>query len=360
MRSDRLPWTRTRVALAVAVLVVLFGAVADLIVPGPAPAPPKPGPPHGPLTIVSLGDSSLSGEGTGDYTVATNGQGGDWCHRSPNAEIDHTHVAGVVRTVNLACSGASTTQVGPGDARQYGESSQTEQLAKLAKHDRVVAVVVAVGANDDPHFAQLLNNCVQAWARQGSCSAGFEPQWQRRVNAMVPKVTKLLGEIRAAMAALHYAPGTYQLVLQSYAAPVGPNAVGNLLSLAGCPFRPVDLNWVRNTGIHALDNGLREAADKAKARYLDLADAGLGHEACSGGRDTRNEWFSRLTVAWQDITDRQRVGHALQASFHPNARGAAAFADCLGQFLATTDRAAACLAGPGGQLHPAAIVTTTG
>jgi hypothetical protein len=344
------------VVLAVTVFVVLCGAVADLIVPRPVPAP-KPGPPNGPLTIVSLGDSTVSGEGTGDYTAATNGRGGDWCHRSPNAEIDHTSVAGVVRTVNLACSGAGTAQVGLGDARQYGEPSQTEQLRQLARHDRVVAVVVAVGANDDPHFSELLNNCVKAWADSGSCSQGFEPQWQHKINAMVPKVTKVLDGIRAAMASVHYAPGTYQLVLQSYAAPVGPDAAGNLLSLAGCPFRPVDLNWVRNTAVHALDDGLRSAADRADARFLDLADAGIGHEACSGGRSTDNEWFSRLTVAWQDITNDQRVTHALQASFHPNARGAAAFGDCLGQFLATTDRAAACLAGRAGELHPAAIVT---
>jgi lysophospholipase L1-like esterase len=336
-------------------LIILFTAAADMV---PLPPPPKPGPPNGPLTIVSMGDSTLSGEGTGDYTAATDGRDDDWCHRSPNAEINQTHLAGVVRQINLACSGASTAQVGTGNARQYGEPSQTAQLAALAKHDRVLAVVVAVGANDDPHFAQVLNSCVEAWADRGSCSAGFEPQWQRRINAMVPKVVTVLREIRAAMAAVHYPPGSYQLVLQSYAAPVGPNTVGELLSLAGCPFRPVDLNWVRNTAIHALDDGLRAAADKADARYLDLADAGLGHEACSGGSHTGNEWFTRLTVAWQDITKTQRVGHALQASFHPNARGAKAFGNCLGEFLTTADRAAACLAGHDNVLHPAAMVSS--
>lgn len=341
--------------MTVVLLIILFAAAGDT---PPVPPTPKPGPPHGPLTIVSMGDSTLSGEGTGDYTAATNGAGGDWCHRSPHAEIKQTHVPGVVRTVNLACSGAATAQVGIGNARQYGEPSQTGQLARLARHDRVLAIVVAVGANDDPHFAQLLNSCIEAWADRGSCSRGFEPTWQHRINAMVPKVARVLRGIHAVMAADHYPPGSYQLVLQSYAAPVGPNAVGDLLSLAGCPFRPTDLNWVRNTAIHALDDGLREAADRGHARFLDLADAGLGHEACSGGTNPRHEWFTRLTVAWQDVTNSRRVGHALQASFHPNARGASAFGNCLGQFLATTDQSAACLAGRTGVLHPAAIVTT--
>ncbi len=341
---------------AAVLLILLFTAAADMV---PLPPPPKPGPPvNGPLTIVSLGDSTLSGEGTGDYTAATDGHNGDWCHRSPNAEIYQTHLAGVVREVDLACSGASTVQVGAGKARQYGEPSQTAQLATLAKHDRVLAVVVAVGANDDPHFAQVLNSCVEAWADRGSCSVGFEAQWQRRIDAMVPKVVAVLREIRSAMAAVHYAPGSYQLVLQSYAAPVGPNVAGNLLGLAGCPFRPVDLKWVRTTAIQALDDGLHKAATEADTRYLDLAEAGLGHEACSGGgTHTGNEWFTRLTVAWQDITKTQRVGHALQASFHPNARGAQAFGNCLGEFLSTADRAAACLAGRNGVLHPAAMVT---
>jgi lysophospholipase L1-like esterase len=341
--------------LAGVLLIALFATAASA---APVPPPPRPGPPvNAPLTIVSLGDSTLSGEGAGDYDPATDGPGGDWCHRSAAAEIHETVVPGVVKTINLACSGADTAQVGLGNAVHYTERSQTAQLTALATHDRVVAIVVAVGANDDPHFAQVLDSCVSAWARHGSCSAGFESAWQHRIDAMVPKVVRVLRDIRSAMARVHYQPSDYQLVLQSYAAPIGPNVAGDLLSLAGCPFRPVDLRWVRSTAVSTLDNGLHKAADEAGTRFLDLAAAGLNHEACSGGdRNTSHEWFTRLTVAWQDISNQQRVGHALQESFHPNARGQAAFGGCLSQFLATNDRSAACLAGTNGVLHPASIV----
>jgi hypothetical protein len=340
--------------LVITLLVILFATAGDA---PPVPSPPKAGPPsHGPLTIVSLGDSTISGEGAGAYMPGTDGQNGDWCHRSAVAEIHETRVPGVVRTVNLACSGAATAQVGLGRAVHYTEPSQAAQLAALATHDRVVAVVVAVGANDDPRFADVLDSCVKAWANQRSCSAGFEPSWQRRINDMVPKVAKVLRDIRAAMAKVHYQPSDYQLVLQSYAAPIGPNVAGSLLGLAGCPFREVDLRWVRTTAVRVLDDGLRKAATEAGTRFLDLASAGLGHEACSGGdTNTSNEWFTRLTVAWQDISNQQRVGHALQQSFHPNARGQAAFGGCLSQFLTTNDRSAACLAGRDGVLHPAAL-----
>jgi hypothetical protein len=43
----------------------------------------------------------------------------------------------------------------------------------------------------------------------------------------------------------------------------------------------------------------------------------------------------------------------LQESFHPNALGHAQFGSCLGEFLNTPDRAAACLAGADGNLHAA-------
>ena len=312
---------------------------------------------NAPLTIVSLGDSTVSGEGAGDYDPTTNGVNGDWCHRSKLAEINVTHVPGVVRTVNLACSGANAAQVGLDAPLHYDEGSQAAELGLLARKNRVVAVLVATGANDDPRFADVLNACVNAWVRQGSCSAGFEAQWQHRIDAMVPKVVKALQDVQKTMTGAGYQPGDYQLVLQSYAAPIGPDVASGLLGLAGCPFRPVDLQWVRSTAVHALDNGLHKAADTAGTRFLDMSQAGIGHEACSGGTSDANEWFTRLTIAWQDITNQQRVSHALQQSFHPNARGQAAFGDCLAQFLATTDRAAACLPGARGVLHPAAMVS---
>lgn len=335
-------------------MFILFAVTTDVVPPAPGP---KPGPPvNAPLAIVSLGDSTISGEGAGLYDPATNGRNGDWCHRSAVSEIHETHVPGVVRSVNLACSGAGAAQVGLGHARQYTEGSQAAQLGLVARKDRVVAVVVAVGANDDPHFADVLNSCVQAWADRGSCSAGFEAQWQRRINAMVPKVVKALRDVQKVMAGAGYSAGDYQLVLQSYAAPIGPDVAAGLLSLAGCPFRAVDLQWVRNTAVRALDGGLRKAAGVAGTRFLDLAAAGIGHEACSGGSNAAGEWFTRLTVAWQDITNQQRVDHALQQSFHPNAAGQAAFGECLGEFLATSDKSAACLPGGRGVLHPAALL----
>ncbi len=350
---------RRKWAALVAVLVLAaFALVTD--VPTTAPVAVKHlGPPStAPLTIVTMGDSTISGEGAGDYTAATNGANGDWCHRSTRAEVDDTSVPGVTHTVNLACSGADSPAIGLGRTTHYTEPSQAAQLAPIAAHNRIVAIVLGDGANDDPHFSQLVDACIQAYFTRNAagCSGGFTPQWQQRVDAMIPKVEHVLRDIRTVMAHAGYAAGSYQLVLQSYATPIGPDIAPGLRSLAGCPFQTVDLTWVRDTGIHILDNGLARAAGVAGVRFLDLSGAGVGHEACSGGAKATNEWFTRLTVAWQDLSNARRAGHALQSSFHPNAAGYAAFGGCLTAFLATTNQSAACLPGPDGTLHPAPTV----
>ncbi|WAL69019.1 GDSL-type esterase/lipase family protein [Amycolatopsis cynarae] len=349
-------WISAGVLLFVAVLVGIFVFSG----PGNPPAPPRrQGPPGtGPLTIVTLGDSTLSGEGTGNYTPDTNGANGDWCHRSPEATVFETALPGIEAKVNLACSGAPAAQVALGDARQWTEPSQAGQLAQLVKNHRVAAVVVAVGANDDPHFSQLISQCFQSWLMSGNgpCSGPISATWDDRVNAMVPKVVTALGDVKKVLAQAGYQPEDYQLVLQSYAAPIGPDLPADLQSLNGCPFRTEDLRWVQDDGVLKLSAGLARAAAQAGARFLDLSRAGRGHEACSGGADPSTEWFSRLVLRLGDLNYADRASHALQESFHPNANGHAQIGRCLTEFLATEMPSAACLPGAGGDLHPAATL----
>lgn len=357
MRTEQ--WQR-RAILFAAFVFTLLAVTSDTL--SLVPAKPAPAPPNGPATIVSMGDSTISGEGGGDYVDGTDGQNGDWCHRSANAEIMKVTLPSVVQQVNLACSGADAANVSLAHTLHYNEGSQAAQLALLARTDRVEAILVAVGANDDPQFANVLNSCVQAWLDnqfgKPSCTANFTSVWRARVSAMIPKVVTALRDIRKVMRGAGYPDDSYSLVLQSYAAPLGPDVAPSLQNLNGCPVRSADLQWIRNTGVTVLDSGLHEAANQAGTRFLDLSRAGLGHEACSDPTDPANEWFTRLTVSWNDLTSDTRASHALQQSFHPDAAGYAAFATCLSAFLETSDQAAACLAGPGGTLHPAAMIGT--
>ncbi len=338
------------------VVVLLLGTLA-LVGDGPTPAPvPLPGPPQdAPRALVAMGDSTISGEGAGDYEEGTDGENGDWCHRSPHASIHQTGLLTIDRTYNLACSGAPSPQVGLGDVEQYTEPSQAEHLARIATRDRVIAVIVASGANDDPGFSHVLNDCVEAWTGRGEpCSEKVGDEWSDRVDRMVPKLERALEDIRKVMSNAGYEESDYQLIVQSYAAPIGPNVAPGLQDLSGCPFRTDDLRWVQRTAVPVLTAGVREAAARVGARFLDLSRAGVGHEACSSPRDPSREWFRRLAVEWNDLQHEDRATHALQESFHPNAAGHAQIGRCLGEFINTPDQAGACLAGADGNLHAAA------
>ncbi|MDV6014005.1 GDSL-type esterase/lipase family protein [Haloechinothrix sp. LS1_15] len=348
----RLRWWHGAVA-AVALLACAAVVVTLVVVLG-EPDEPEPGPPEdAPRALVGLGDSTMSGDGAGSYVPGTDGEDGNWCRRSTRAAIHRTSLPGIDETINLACSGARARHVQLGDEERYGEPSQTEQLAEIAETHRIVAVVVAVGANDDPGFTRLMTQCIQAWFGGAPCSESFAPEWEDTIQAMVPKVVQALDDIRTVMADADYAEDDYQLVLQSYASPLSPDIAEEVRNLGGCPFTETDLEWVRTEGVEGLNAGLREAAAEAEARFLDLSSAGQGREACTGGQDPSTEWFTRLTVEWEALEDTDRARQAARESFHPNAAGHAQVGSCLSQFLAGDAQQAACLVGEDGNLRAA-------
>ncbi|SFR29664.1 GDSL-like Lipase/Acylhydrolase family protein [Lentzea waywayandensis] len=284
--------------------------------------------------VVALGDSTMSGEGAGSYEPGTDGEdGGDWCHRSRESEIMKTEFQ-ADQKINLACSGANSDKL---------RNEQLPKLRAIAGTNQVVAIVVAIGANDDPRFSEILNKCFEAWGKRSDCTSSVAPEWTKRVRRMIPKVENTLSAIRQTMRDSGYLDSSYQLVVQSYAAPVSPKMPQSLQNLSGCPLRTADLEWVVEEAVPELSNGLRTAAAKVNARFLDLARAGEGHEACVGGSKPETEWFTRLTVDFDGLKDQKRASHALQESFHPNARGHEQIGRCLTEFLASDKRDGACV-----------------
>lgn len=338
--------TRVLTFALVGCLVALALLVSDRYLPA-LPNEPERLPP----AVVTLGDSTLSGEGAGQYDPGTDGAGGNWCHRSPAAVVHQLPLPPGVTPINIACSGAKSADVAAPNGR---ERAQARQLAEIARHHRITAVVVQLGANDDPEFTDLVNRCVSAWGSRvpGGCSKQMRDLWPQRLQRMQPKVRGALQQVRDAMNSAGYTPSGYSLVLQSYAAPVGPDVAPPLRNLSGCPFQNVDLQWIQRTAVPQLSRSLHQVADETGARFLDLSQAGRGHGACSGGNARPDqEWFTRLTVDWDSLGDDARAQHAMQASFHPNARGDAQFARCLGDFLGTPAPEAACRPDGNGDLR---------
>ena len=339
------------------ILVLITGVLVAAVLVSDRYLPDLPQQPERlPAAVVTLGDSTLSGEGGGSYEAGTNGENGNWCHRSSAATVHQLNLPAEVTPINLACSGARADLVSAAPGPGYAEPSQSRRLAEVAHRYRVTDVVVQIGANDDPGFTDVVFRCLEAWAGRSAtgCEGEMRTAWPERIEQMKPKVLTALNDVRAAMDSAGYAPGSYSLVVQSYASPVGPDVVPALQNLSGCPFLTRDMAWIRDTGVQQLSDGLREVAEKSGARFLDLSQAGRGHEACTdGSRDGGNEWFTRLTVDWKGTKeDENRASHAMQESFHANAAGHAQLGRCLGEFLAGDAPAASCVADERGNLRP--------
>lgn len=306
-----------------------------------------------PLAVVSLGDSTLAGEGAGDYLPGTRGENGNFCHRSIHAEVQRITLPGVTRRVNLACSGAGSANIGFNTPQNSAETSQAARLGELARQYRIGVVVIAVGANDGPSFADVVMRCAQAWVKRWAppCSADLATQWPRRVAAMVPDVTAAVADVRTAMRGAGYRDRDYDLVLQSYPAPLTERLAPELQDLSGCPFRTPDLVWLRTSAAPQLSAALRGVAARAGARFLDLTRAAEGHEACTSPGDPGNEWITRLSLDFARLRNDDTGLQAVQESFHPNARGHERIAECLSQFLRTAERESSCRPNPSGRLQ---------
>lgn len=331
---------------------LLLGGIASV-----AGAPLARAAPDRPTAVVALGDSTAAGEGGGDYAAGTRGEHGDWCHRSANAYVQHTGLAEVA--VNLACSGATSANVGFGPSVHDTEGSQAQRLISVARTHRVTVVITQFGANDDPGFGGSVVRCVIAYLDPSGpgCADTLAAQWPARVGAMAPKVAAALRDVRSAMRQAGYADSDYALVVASYPSPVTESMV-HTHGFTGCPFRDADARWGRTEAVPQLSEALRGVAGQVGARFLDLSRATEGHEACS---NKGPEWQRRLTVNAKAFAQGglAAVGHLAQESFHPNATGDLQLAGCFAEFVRGGAGSARCLAGADGRLHATGTGPTT-
>ncbi|MEU5696638.1 GDSL-type esterase/lipase family protein [Actinosynnema sp. NPDC020468] len=310
-----------------------------------------------PTAVVSLGDSAMSGEGAGSYEAGTEGEGGNWCHRSTQSMIHKTALA--ARTVNLACSGADAANVSLADTTHYTEGSQARRLIGIATRYRVTTVVVQVGANDDPRFADTILDCIGAWANPfgPSCRSSLRTEWPARLAAMAPKVEKALSDVRSAMSQAGYTPAQYNLVLTSYASPVTEKMDKVLHGAYGCPLRIDDAKYGRTEAVPQFAEALRGVASRSGAKFLDFSRATENREACSKGSSSTGEWQRRITVdpyAWVNGGLDAFGIHLAQQSFHPNATAHAQLGRCITEFVTAGTGSARCLEGADGNLHAVA------
>jgi lysophospholipase L1-like esterase len=300
-----------------------------------------------PTAAVALGDSFASGEAAGDYE--RRGGAEDPCHRSSVAQIHQAALPGIDRTVNLACSGATTGDVRLGEGGQHGDPPQAEQLRPVAEEYNVELVVVTVGAND-LGWSDLVLDCVLGFL---PTSPGCQETWAPELPALTEEVSAriegVVADVRGVLRDAGQSDGDYDLVLQSYASPVAREAPGmNVVDRveAGCPLPADAMVWANDELMGALARMAGAAAEASGARFLDLSRAFAGHEVCA---DTSEVWVAGLEA---DLTvlSAQALGNedvdmsGLREAWHPNARGHAQLGRCLARFVAGEGRTGSCAA----------------
>ncbi|WP_250399269.1 GDSL-type esterase/lipase family protein [Streptomyces cellostaticus] len=386
------PTFRLRPWRPAAAFVTAFLTVTGLLAAGAGPAHASPG--GGPVAVVSMGDSYISGEAgrwRGNSNTQTGSRSGtdraytagrydpalvygntysSGCDRSDSAEVNSITGIGDVQ-VNLACSGATTANVfrsARGGQPLKGEAPQADQLAKVAANDRVKLITLSIGGND-LGFADVIATCAEDYIVWYSyCHDDQQRAVAGRMGAAMTGVTKSIEEIRAVMSAAGYSTADYRIVLQSAPSPI-PRSSENRYSQSGwtrvttggCPFWNADADWARDTFVPEFSARLKAVAKAEQVQFLDLQDMLQGREVCSktSRLATPGQGPSAATSEWARFLVSGALQGTAQESFHPNYYAQRALGSCLTLIYAQASGNYACHNTPGRDATGMYLTTVT-
>lgn len=323
----------------------------------------------GPTAVVSMGDSYISGEAgrwKGNSLTnsgSRNGTDRGWvsgstydparvygttaggCHRSDSAEVRSAGAIADV-AVNLACSGAVSDNVfrsSNGGVSYKGEAPQADQLAAVAASHNVKVIALSIGGND-LGFADIITDCALDFVLWNSyCYDDQQAGVDQKIDAVMGKVGKSVGEIRAVMRAAGYADSSYRIVLQSYPSPIPRGAENRYtqsdwsrLNTGGCPFWNRDSDWARDSLVPQIANRIKGVAAAKGVQFLDLRDMMQGREVCAKASKqvTSTVPASAKTSEWARWIDNNESQGLIQESMHPNYFGQLAAGRCLALVVA--------------------------
>ena len=352
-----------------------------------APAAFADGPGVGTPTVVSVGDSAISGEAgrwagnsndsytrvdalgpTAYYDNASNtAETIPGCHRSKSAEI---HIGGGVGSANLACSGAQTSTTAYDPSEDFkpgldfyddgaGHIGQAKALQQYATTHNVKMVVALIGANNYG-FADIVTQCLLDWASSptwwkdycnddSSVTSRFTPT---AIANQTTAVKNAFLNLRTAMRNAGYADNAWTLVAQTYTSPL-PRGSGNRYpesgysrqTTGGCGMWNNDANWAYDYVVPTLGSTIKNALTASGitgAKVLEAATAFNGRRLCETGVDLiENRGMANWTAAgavdqteWvsQIRTTTTFVGpYQLQEDLHPSYWGQKGLRNCVRQ-----------------------------
>jgi hypothetical protein len=303
---------------------------------------PAEGPGEGAPAIVSLGDSTISGEGgrwagntnqdtTSGYQRVDAGDRSYWdtptgesildCHRSKSAEV---HIGSPFVTQNFACSAAETKSYdwyysfgrgwrwkpgvdlhcegSPCDPRRLG---QLRELSWYAQHHNVKAVVLAVGANDFG-FSDVVQTCIEKYEEahlgggsdfcynSGVIQAAITPA---KMVDIAQRIANSLKNVASTMKDAGYTKDMYTVILQNYWSAIPSDEDIRIADdgfhredLGGCPILDPDATALNEHLLPAINDtvlmaagAFRDDASHPRIRLLDVSGALNGHRLCENG-----------------------------------------------------------------------------
>jgi len=343
------------------------------------------GPGSGTASVVSLGDSYISGE-AGRWAGNTNEES-SWvdalgshayddneghtaeliagCHRSLSAEI---HIGGGVNSENLACSGATTGTHFGGEGEfkpgidfynSGGNKGQALMLQEYAESHNVKMVALSIGGNDF-NFAEIVQDCLTDWLTSPSwwknychddseVTANFTSE---NVASVTTAIKNAILNVHRAMSEAGYEDGMYSILVQDYESPI-PNGSGFRYSesgwsrqeVGGCGFWNADANWANETALPTIDGAVHNAASAARlsnVRLMYLGSTFNGRRLCENTVGLLEEvgltsWTQSGAVNETEWVNQIRTVSALfgvyeiQEDLHPNYWGQLALRNCVRQ-----------------------------
>jgi GDSL-like lipase/acylhydrolase family protein len=369
---------RKVVSVAFAVIAAAGLTVAPALADGPG---------VGTATVVSVGDSAISGE-AGRWAGNTNGSPSNvdalgstayydnaantaetihGCHRSKASEIG---IGGGVASANLACSGARTYTQAFSSGSDFkpgldfyddgaGHIGQAKALQQYAASHNVKMVVVLIGANDYG-FADIVAQCVLDWLTSPSWWKNFcnddssmtSKFTASNVASITTRVKNAFLNLRTSMRNAGYSDTSWTLLAQTYSSPL-PRGSGirysesgfTRQSVGGCGTWNADANWANETVVAKLNQTVgdaRAATGMTNAALFDAQNALVGHRLCentdglleeqglaswrSAGAADRSEWVSQIRT-----TTTLFGPYQLQEDAHPSYWGQLALRNCVRQ-----------------------------
>ena len=361
-------------------LLLAVACVLGLLVAGAARGD---GPGVGTPTVVTLGDSAISGEagrwagntndsstrvdalGSTAYWDTPTGESIPGCHRSKAAQA---HIGNGVVSANLACSGARTYTHGTGEDEDFkpgidfysdaqGRKGQALALQEYAATHNVKAVVLMIGANNYG-FAAIVERCVTNWITSPSwwrnyCSddadmvSRFTPQNEAAETA---NVKSAILNVAQAMGNAGYTTSQYSIIAQTYWSPIPrgsgfryPESGWDRQSIGGCGTWNRDADWANDTVVTVMNRTTTNAAAQAglpNVKVLDLRDSLVGRRLCENTVGLLEEvgvaaWTSNKAVdktEWvSQIRTTSTIGgpYQLQEDGHASYWGQKAMRNCL-------------------------------